>query len=180
MDQRRCCCVDNPFIIKINLRVITSYIHTYIHTYIHKAGDINRLYTERRRGGRGLLNLEDMYENRIIGLKEHLTEEAQKHSILKIVEEQEKKGIIRLGQEFEERIRNVQGDAKIKDSMKKEQEQAWKQKVSHGYMQKKLEEMDEIDMKETNSWLQLRLTSHLEGYINAIQEQELNTKETRK
>ena len=31
--------------------------------------------------------------------------------------------------------------------------------------------MDEIDMKETNSWLQLRLTSHLEGYINAIQEQ---------
>ena len=35
-------------------------------------------------------------------------------------------------------------------------------------------------MKETNSWLQLRLKSHLEGYINAIQEQELNTKETRK
>ena len=64
--------------------------------------------------------------------------------------------------------------------MKKEQEQAWKQKVTHGYIQKKLEEMDEIDMKETNSWLQLRLTSHLEGYINAIQEQELNTKETRK
>ena len=40
--------------------------------------------------------------------------------------------------------------------------------------------MDEIDMKETNSWLQLRLTSHLESYINTIQEQELNTKETRK
>ena len=59
----------------------------------------------------------------------------------------------------------------------KEQEQAWKQKVAHGYMQKKLEEMNEIDMKETNSWLQLRLTSHLEGYINAIQEQELNTKD---
>ena len=33
LDQRRCCCVDNPFIIKINLRVIISYIHTYIHSY---------------------------------------------------------------------------------------------------------------------------------------------------
>ena len=64
--------------------------------------------------------------------------------------------------------------------MNKEQKQAWKHKVTHGYMQKKLEEMDEIDMKETNNWLQLRLTSQLEGYINAIQEQELDTKETRK
>ena len=85
----------------------------------YEASDINRLYTERKRGGKGLLDLEDMYENRIIGLKEHLTEEAQKHSTLKIVEEPEKKGIIRPGQEFEERIRNVQGDAKIKDSIKK-------------------------------------------------------------
>ena len=159
---------------------ITTRKYLAMNGSFHKASDINRLYTERKRGGRGLLNLEDIYENRIIGMKEHLTEDAQKHSILKIVEEQEKKGIIRPGQEFEERIRNVQGDAKIKDSMKKEQEQAWKQKVTHGYMPKKLEEMDEIDMKETNSWLQLRLTSHLEGYINAIQEQELNTKETRK
>ena len=32
----------------------------------HKASDINRLYTERKRGARGLLNLEDMYENRNI------------------------------------------------------------------------------------------------------------------
>ena len=29
LDQRRCCCVDNPFTIKINLRVTTSsYIHS--------------------------------------------------------------------------------------------------------------------------------------------------------
>ena len=96
------------------------------------------------------------------------------------MEKREKESIIRLGNEFERRIREAQGEGKIKDCMRKEQEKAWKQKVTHGYMQSKLEEMEEIDMKETNNWLQLRLTSHMEGYINAIQEQELDTKETRK
>ena len=51
--------------------------------------------------------------------------------------------------------------------------------MSHGYMQK-LEEMEEIDIKKANDGLQLRLTSHVEGYISAIQEQELCTKKTRK
>ena len=32
-------------------------------------------------------------------------------------------------------------------------------------------------MKKTNKWLNLRLTEHVEGYVKAIQEQELNTKE---
>ena len=37
-----------------------------------------------------------------------------------------------------------------------------------------------IDTKKTNKWLNLRLTAHLEGYVKAIQEQELNTKETQR
>ena len=35
-------------------------------------------------------------------------------------------------------------------------------------------------MKKTNKWLNLRLTAHVEGYVKAIQEQELNTKETQR
>ena len=134
-------------------------------------------YTQRERKEG---EVEDLYESRIITLKEHLIEASQKNSILAVVEKREKESIIRLGNEFERRIREAQGEGKIKDCMRKEQEKAWKQKVTHGYMQSKLEEMEEIDMKETNNWLQLRLTSHMEGYINAFQEQELDTKETRK
>ena len=37
-----------------------------------------------------------------------------------------------------------------------------------------------IDMKKTNSWLGLMLSSHIEGFIVAVQEQELDMKETRK
>ena len=39
---------------------------------------------------------------------------------------------------------------------------------------------DTIDMKKTNKWLHLRLSSHAEGYLSAIQEQELDVKETRR
>ena len=35
-------------------------------------------------------------------------------------------------------------------------------------------------MKKINKWLNLRLTAHVEGYVKAIQEQELNTKETQR
>ena len=35
-------------------------------------------------------------------------------------------------------------------------------------------------MKKTNKWLNLHLPAHTEGYITAIQEQELDAKETRK
>ena len=37
-----------------------------------------------------------------------------------------------------------------------------------------------IDMKKTKKWLRLRLTAHVEGYVKAIQDQELNTKETQR
>ena len=43
---------------------------------------------------------------------------------------------------------------------------------------KKLEEDETVDISKTNKWMNLRLTAHVEGFITAAQEQELNTKET--
>ena len=64
--------------------------------------------------------------------------------------------------------------------MKKEHQRIWTEKVTHGYLQNKLNSNEFIDTKATNKWLDLRLTSHLEGYTVAIMEQEINTKETMK
>ena len=64
--------------------------------------------------------------------------------------------------------------------MKKEHQRIWTEKMTHGYLQNKLNNNKFIDMKATNKWLDLRLTSHLEGYTVAIMEQEINTKETMK
>ena len=66
---------------------------------------------------------------------------------------------------------------------KKEPEKSGKkngEKLMHGYLQKTLSEDETIDIKKTNKWLNLHLPAHTGGYITAIQEQELETKETRK
>ena len=47
----------------------------------HMAGDVDRLYVERKKGGRELRSIEDMYEMRTVGLKKHLDEVSKKYSL---------------------------------------------------------------------------------------------------
>ena len=162
-----------------DLDVITRKILTMTGSF-HKAGDTDRLYAHRSKGDRGLRSTEDLYEIRMVGLMEHLEQAAVEHSLLKLVEEHERETIRRLGKEFIERREVYQESSNVKEGTRKEQEEKWKRKVTHGYLQKTLSEDETIDMKKTNKWLNLHLPAHTEGYITAIQEQELDTKETRK
>ena len=162
-----------------DLDVITRKILTMTGSF-HKAGDTDRLYAHRSKGGRGLRSIEDLYEIRMVGLMEHLEQAAVEHSLLKLVEEHERETIRRLGKEFIERREVYQESSNVKEGTRKEREEKWKRKVTHGYLQKTLSEDETIDMKKTNKWLNLHLPAHTEGYITAIQEQELDTKETRK
>ena len=135
-----------------------QYTHTYIHTYC----------------------IEDLYESQTIKLKEHLEQAAVSHNLLMMVKMHKQKGIMRLGDEFQQRIDRLQEHGTATGKMKKDHERIWTEKVTHGYLQNKLNSNEFIDMKATNKWLDLRLTSHLEGYTEAIMEQEINTKETMK
>ena len=146
----------------------------------HKASDINRLYTDRKKRGRGLQCMEDLYESRTIKLKEHLEQAAPSHSLLEMVKAHEQEGIMRLGKEFQERIDCLQEHGTVTEKMRKEQERIWTEKVTHGYLQNKVNNDDFIDTKATNKWSELQLSSHLEGYAAAIMEQETSTKETMK
>ena len=73
-----------------------------------------------------------------------------------------------------------QESSNVKEGTRKEREEKWKRNVTHGYLQKTQSEDETIHIKKTNKWLNLHLPAHTEGYITAIQEQELDTKETRK
>ena len=147
---------------------------------IHRASDINWLYADRKKGGRGLQCIEDLYESRTIKLKEHLEQAAPSHNLLMMVKIHEQQGIMRLGDEFQQRIDRLQEHGTAAEEMKKEHERIWTEKVTHRYLQNKLNNNEFIDMKATNKWLDLRLMSHLEGYTVAIIEQEINIKETMK
>ena len=97
-----------------------------------------------------------------------------------MVKTNERQGIMRLGKEFEKRIKDRQGDGKVTISMRKDHEDRWKDKVTYGYLTSQLEKDEYIDKTTTNNWLQLRFSAHVEGYLMAVQEQELDTKATRK
>ena len=60
--------------------------------------------------------------------------------------------LMRLGKEFEKRIQEGQGTGKVTDSMRKDHEKKWKEKVTHGYLQSQIEKDDTIDQNATNNW----------------------------
>ena len=89
----------------------------------HRAGDTDRLYAHRSKGGRGLRSIEDLYEIRMVGLMEHLEQVAEEHSLLKLVEEYERETIRRLGKEFIKRREAYQESSNVKDRTRKEREE---------------------------------------------------------
>ena len=88
---------------------------------------------------------------------------------------------MRLAKESNEMYMEESHDSNnMKDAIKRSHEKAWKSKVTHGYYLSQIEKEDDISKVETNAWLKKRLTSHVEGFIGAIQEQELNTRDVQK
>ena len=120
-----------------------------------------------------------MNKYRTTGIAEHLEEAQKDNSMLKLVRKHEQKHIMRLVKEFKEQYLS-DNNAKLKDNIKKEYEGTWKSKVTHGYFQTQTESDDEINKTKSNAWLKQKLTSHMEGYICAIHEQELKTREALK
>ena len=68
----------------------------------------------------------------------------------------------------------------LKTKLKRDHLEAWKNKPLHSYIFKKIEEDNEIDKEASHQWLHSGISSHVEGYINAMQEQEIATKATQK
>ena len=113
----------------------------------YRASNINRLFADRKRGGRGFQCIEDLYESRTIKLKEHLEQAAPSHNLLIMVKIHKQQGIMRLGDELQQRIDRLQEHRTAAEKMKKEHERIWTEKVTHGYLQNKLNNNEFIDMK---------------------------------
>ena len=64
----------------------------------------------------------------------------------------------------------------LKNEIKLNHYKAWLIKVQHGYLQKTRKNVNKVDKERTNKWLINALFfSHVEGYLFAIQEEEINT-----
>ncbi len=66
----------------------------------------------------------------------------------------------------------------VRESLKSEHAKAWEKKPQHGYLVNKQQKQTDYDKEATNAWLKDQfMPSHIEGYICAIQEQEIRTRQ---
>ena len=151
----------------------------------HVNSDVDRLYTLRSLGGRGLNSVVDIYISRLISLSTRIKQAAPKHPFIKLVMEHETNSLHRVSDELLVAFQiDINKDtitktlsAKIKMEMKRHHQKSWLEKVQHGYLFKQRQKIKELENSETNAWLKYStVSSHVEGYVCAIQEEEINTK----
>ena len=152
---------------------------------LHPNSDVDKLYINRKEGGRGFKSVQFFFESRVVALRQHLTETGSCSNILKFVYESEQKNILRIGSEllinsnleddFEERPKIIS-----QKLIQKEQDRLttnYINKKMYGYFFKKITSDENIDIKLSKTRaVNKTVSSHFEGYLNAIHDQETPTK----
>lgn len=127
----------------------------------------------------------DIFISRIASIAEHLREQSTTHKFLKEVLRHETSRTMRMANELctatnvqiEEQPNPKKVGCSIRDSLKNGHAKAWNEKPQHGYLARKQQSQVDYDKTTSNAWLDDRfMSSHVEGYICAIQEQEIRTR----
>ena len=153
----------------------------------HRNSSVDRLYTRRDQGGRGLNSVFDVFLARIISLARHIDVLAPTNPFIREVRRHEEQRLMRCSAElcraFE--ITNTTGEPKIvttevRKKMKDDHAQTHNKKPQHGFIDRKQQNNPDINQELTHGWLKTNISSHVEGYIVAIQEQEIRTRDLQK
>ena len=146
----------------------------------HVNSDIDRLYTKRDKGGRGLNSIADVYIARIILISSHLFKNLPPY--LNLVLNHEQPTLVRPANELLKTFNICSNDThgkkitlSIKNQIKNNHHECWLKKLQHGYLFRSHDNIPKKNEKLTNEWLKKgNLSSHIEGYLCAIQEEEIN------
>ena len=156
-----------------------------LHGSFHVNSDVDRLYSHRNSGGRGLNNISDLYISRIISISRHLEEQANQNEFLSMVLDHEKEALVQVADqlinvleiEITETSTPKELSEKSKIKIKKNHVDNWMKKPQHGFLTRTREQVTNIDDKYTNKWMKTStFSSHVEGYICAVQEGEIFTR----
>jgi sRNA-binding carbon storage regulator CsrA len=164
----------------LQIDVQTRKILTFTGNF-HRNSSVDRLYMLRTDGGRGLNSIYDIFVARMIALNRHLEEASERNQYLRLVLQHEENSLIRVANEFTKAIGITGNQVKIsveaKNAIKKQRKEAYEEKSQHGYVHRQQEKSEGYNKKLTNMWLSNpNMISHTEGYIVAIQEQEIYTR----
>ena len=155
----------------------------------HRNSDVDRLYVKGSEGGRGIKSFESSFKTRIVAVRTHLIRDNHRNHLLDNVLQYEQNRIMRLGKEYEEmHLKENREDIgkdntvtkRITKEINKQSKDHWQAKAQHGYMFKKTWEKESMNVNTANMWLKKgKLPSHAEGFLFAVQEQEIDTKALR-
>ena len=151
----------------------------------HVNSDVDRLYCNQKVGGRGLNSIEDIFITRTLSFAKHLREISTHNPYLKKVCEHEKSGLLRVENEYIKALELTQLDndtpkkvsTRAKQQLKDLHEEYWLKKKQHGYLFTKRKNVQDVNIELTHAWHKnSNFSSHVQGYICAIQEEEINTR----
>ena len=147
----------------------------------HRNSSVDRLYANRVEGGRGMNSVFDNYVTRMIAVTKHLRTAAETNPYLQAVIRHEQDRLLRVADGFAQAL-DIPLDKEnvsqlTKAAIKKNHLTAFQTKDQHGYVHRKQVAVEGCNTKLTNNWINSKgLISHVEGYIFAITEQEINTR----
>ncbi|CAH0732036.1 unnamed protein product, partial [Brenthis ino] len=146
--------------------------------------DVDRIYLPIAMGGRGLINLENLYKAHILKYKQYL-EHKNDYLIEAIAQHDQnrrKYSIYKEAEEIEKELRLAPGKdhtkIEIKNSIIKKQNEAWRNKNLHGQFPKKVLDLANVDKELTFKWLKKQpISPTLESSLFAIQDQAVLTRQ---
>ena len=151
----------------------------------HINSDTDRLYCYRKHGARGLNSITDTQVTRIVTLILHLKYPLLENRFLQHVVNHESEGLIQVAENLMENFdidtNNLDPNAKttnlsLKRKIKSNQLEKWINKNQHGYLKRSRKSVQDIDNQNTEIWLKnAPFSFHTEGFIFAIQEEEIYT-----
>ena len=162
------------------------------HHMLHLNSDVDRIYISRKQGGRGLINITDLYKNQIINYSRYLKSSTEQLVIL-VSTSQTGKGAksihfkaqtylteLNIDQEQSNQLNNQQLKSRVKTTRNNKKLETVKSKPMHGQFFNSLDQ-PHIDKTTSLSWLRSStLKRATESTICAIQENAITTKYTKK
>ena len=167
-----------------NINIRTRKILTCTGNY-HKNSNVDRLYTKREAGGRGLNSIFDVFVTRMISTAEHLKSTRDSNKYIELVIQHEKDRLMRVSTSLcnsvyiENPIDNTAQkiSTKVKNAIKENHKKTWINKNQHGFTITHQQQTCDYNEQLTHSWLKRPSTiSHTECFICVIQEQEIGTR----
>lgn len=164
-----------------------------IHGLLHPRADVDRLYVQRKEGGRGLRNLEATNEISITAFAKYLLQKEQDRFVKQLVRSETAvsatKTIVKTAMKIvhkyqpnteenipDRELKELVKKTNIKDTLKKKLQEKWAQKNLHGQYLKRLKREGTSTLK-TFGWLSRgRAKGETEALITAAQDQALRTK----